>query len=301
MPCSLSSSAYLDENTFDRLLGQLHPDKDRIKDEVSLNLAKVEFIDPYGMIGLLEFGWYLQKKIGTTPILILPQSEDVLKYLERMDFFKNATPPFKIEPATIQIEDRFLRSNQSDVLLEITKIMSNDDIHSIVDRVKKGAEIILQTHLHYDNAAIDSFIVALSEICQNIPEHSQNVGYVGIQKYFYEKKLGKNVVKIAVMDLGIGIKESLTQRYGDLYGEKWSDTLAVKLALFKSASRYDDIGRGHGLTSVRKLVQKWDGKFTIRSGTAKVGIVPQWDAAKSQQSSLSFLPGTQISIILPEI
>ena len=300
MPCSLSSSAYLDENTFDRLLLQLNPNKDRIKDEVSINLAKGEFIDTYGMIGLLELGWYLRKNLGIIPILILPQSEDVLKYLERMDFFKNVSPPFEIDISTMQIEDQFLRSSHSDVLLEITKIEGTDDIHSIVDRVRRGAEVILRTHLHYNDAAIDSFIVALSEICQNIPEHSQNVGYVGIQKYFYEKKLGKNVVKIAVMDLGIGIKESLGQRYSDLYGEKWSDTLAIELALFKSTSRYEDIGRGHGLTNVRKLVQKWNGKFMIRSGIAKVGIVPGWDATKPQQSLLRFFPGTQISIILPE-
>lgn len=269
MSGSLFSLTSLDENTFEKLLLQLTVKENKIQDEFTINLESVKFIDPYGMIGLLEFGWHLRKRSGITPILSLPQSGDVLKYLERMDFFKNATPLFKIEPATIQIEERFLRSRYSDVLLEITKIEGTDDIHSIVDRIKEGAEVILRTHLHYDNAAIDSFIVALSEICQNIPEHSQDVGYVGIQKYFYGKKLGKNVVKIAVMDLGIGIKESLTQRYGDLYGEKWSNVLAIKLALLKSASRYDDIDRGHGLTSVRKLVKKWNGKFMIRFWNGK--------------------------------
>lgn len=227
-----------------------------IENEVIVNLEKVEFIDPYGMIGLLEFGWYLRKQLGIAPILNLPQSANVLKYLERMDFFKNASPPFDVDIPTIQLEERFLRSRHSDVLLEITRIQGSNDIHSIVDRVKEGAGVILRTHLNYDNAAIDSFIVALSEICQNIPEHSQDVGYVGIQKYFYGEKFGKNVVKIAVMDLGIGVKESLTLRYNHLYGKDWSDSAAIKLALFESASRYDDIGRGHGLTSVRKLVQK---------------------------------------------
>ncbi|MEK7274037.1 MAG: hypothetical protein AAB110_02165, partial [Candidatus Desantisbacteria bacterium] len=61
-----------------------------IENEVIVNLEKVEFIDPYGMIGLLEFGWYLRKQLGIAPILNLPQSANVLKYLERMDFFKNA-------------------------------------------------------------------------------------------------------------------------------------------------------------------------------------------------------------------
>jgi hypothetical protein len=45
--------------------------------------------------------------------------------------------------------------------------------------------------------AIDGFVVALSEVCQNIPEHSKDVCYVAIQKYFYGCRLGKNLVKLA--------------------------------------------------------------------------------------------------------
>jgi signal transduction histidine kinase len=299
--CSLVSPPYLDENTFEKLFLQLNSKQANLKNEVNINIEQVEFIDPYGIVGLLELGWHLRKKSGIIPVLTLPQSEDVLKYLERMNFLANAGNVFEIEPSNLKIEEKFLRSKHSDVLLEITKIEGTDDIHSIVDKVKERAEVILHTHLNYDTSAIDSFVVALSEICQNIPEHSQDIGYVGIQKYFYEKKLGKNVVKIAVMDSGIGIKESLAVKYSARY-KNWSDLIAIKLALFEGASRYDDIGRGHGLTGVRKLVQKWDGKFTIRSGAAKVGIVPEWDTTRFQQSSsLSFFPGTQISIILPEI
>ncbi|MEW6619302.1 MAG: ATP-binding protein [bacterium] len=297
---SLSSPTSLDENTFERLFSQLSSKKDSIKNGAIINIAKAEFIDPYGMVGLLEIGWYLKKESDIIPILILPQLTDVLKYLERMDFLEKAGNVFEIDTSTIKIEDRFLRSRHSDVLLEITKIEGTDDIHTIVDRVKQRAETILKTNLNYDTQAIDSFIVALSEICQNIPEHSQSAGYVGIQRYLYEKRLGKYVVKIAVMDLGIGIKDSLTHKYSSRYKD-WSDLEAIRLALFEGASRYDDIGRGHGLTNVRKLVQKWGGKFMIRSGTAKLGIVPEWDTTKPQQSALSFFPGTQISIILPEI
>lgn len=215
-PYSLSASTYLDENTFEKLFSQLNY---KIKNEITINIGKVGFIDPYGMIGLLELGWYLRRELGIIPILTLSQSEDVLKYLERMDFLKNAGSVFKIDTSILTIEEKFLRSKHSDVLLEITTIKGTDDIHLIVDKVRERAEVILHTHLNYDTAAIDSFIVALSEICQNIPEHSQNVGYVGIQKYFYGKKLGKNVVKIAVAD-GI-IAKLITHLNSNEYGDKY--------------------------------------------------------------------------------
>ncbi len=70
----------------------------------------------------------------------------------------------------------------------------------------------LRRHLHYDESAINGFIVALSEVCQNILEHSEKTGFVGIQKYHFQN-LNKNVVKIAVMDIGIGFRKSLSERF----------------------------------------------------------------------------------------
>ena len=54
--------------------------------------------------------------------------------------------------------------------------------------------------------------MALSEVCQNIIEHSENKGFVGIQKYHFNS-INKNVVKIAVMDIGIGFRKSLSERF----------------------------------------------------------------------------------------
>ncbi|HHT9124140.1 MAG TPA: hypothetical protein ACFYEF_14850, partial [Candidatus Wunengus sp. YC63] len=102
-----------------------------------------------------------------------------------------------------QISEKYLRNQSSDVLLEITPIEKSDDIHFIVGKVKGRAHAILARHLHYDERAINGFIVALSEVCQNIIEHSETKGFVGIQKYHFQS-MNKNVVKIAVMDTGIG-------------------------------------------------------------------------------------------------
>jgi len=53
------------------------------------DLRETAFIDPYGMVGLLEMG-ELFKSEGGEKTFRLPESEEVLKYLERMDFFKFA-------------------------------------------------------------------------------------------------------------------------------------------------------------------------------------------------------------------
>ena len=290
----------VDEKGFELFLGQFGRRTWAQSQRIHIDFGDVTFIDPYGMVGILEFGYYL-KSLGKEVILGLPRSEDVPKYLERMDFFRFRSGLFTMDPPFLNFAEKYHRSSASDVLLEITRIEKSDDIHFIVDRVRDRAGSILEAHLRYDERAIHYFIVALSEVCQNIIEHSQNVGYVGIQKYFYAKSLAKNVVKIAVMDLGIGIKNSLSPRFSSVYGEKWSDLLAIERALLHGASRYEDVGRGHGLTAVRKFVQRWNGKISIRSGTAKLSLLPSWERGSRRHSGVPFFPGTQISLVLPQM
>ena len=55
------------------------------KKAAEIELQGVTFIDPYGMIGLFEIGEVFKQKTGQK-FLYLPGSENVLSYLERMDF-----------------------------------------------------------------------------------------------------------------------------------------------------------------------------------------------------------------------
>lgn len=266
----------------------------RVSNYDFVDLRNLSFIDPYGMVGILEAGRLYHSR-GMGKVLLLPESENVLRYLERMDFFKYAERYYHLGPGKPDLPDKFFRSSQSDVLLEITPIENSDDIHFIVGSVKKRAHTILEKHLHYDENAINGFIVALSEVCQNIIEHSENTGFVGIQKYHFQK-LDMNVVKIAVMDLGIGFRESLSERIPAV-----SDIDAIEKALLHGVSRHRDEGRGHGLKAVRQFVKKWNGKISIRSETAKLSIIPDWCRGREREKNLVVFPGAQINIMLPEV
>jgi anti-sigma regulatory factor (Ser/Thr protein kinase) len=275
------------EETFEQTL------KSFIRSE-TIDLSRVSFIDPYGMLALLEIGELCQLE-DVRKTIILPRSADVLSYLDRMDFFAHARRSFSLEESSGQAAGKHQRSADSDVLLEITPIEKSNDIHFIVGKVRDRAQAILATHLHYDERAINGFIVALSEVCQNIIEHSENKGFVGIQKYRYPS-LNKNIVKIAVMDAGIGFRKSLSSRF-----KLKSDLEASDKALLHGASRYEDEGRGHGLAAVRRFVNQWNGKLSIRSGTAKLSIIPPWARGREQERSLLSFPGSQINIMLPEV
>ena len=276
------------EDTFEQVLHLF-------KESPEIDLQEASFIDPSGMVAILELGELLISE-GIKKTIYLPKSEEVLKYLERMDFFEFADSYFNLEPPKLKISGKYLRSSYSDVLLEITPIEKWDDIHFIVGRVKDRANAILKRHLNYDEKAINGFIVALSEVCQNIIEHSENKGFVGIQKYHFHQKINKNIAKIAVMDLGIGFKKSLSERFPFK-----NDFEAIEKALLHGVSRYADEGRGHGLAAVRKFVNQWNGRLSIRSGTAKLAIIPNWSWGKAKETNLTHFSGSQINILLPEI
>lgn len=75
----------------------------------AVSFYDLTFIDPYGMVGILEIGEILKAQ-GVKKTLCLPQSEDVIKYLERMDFFKFAADYFNLEPAKPQLSEKYLKN-----------------------------------------------------------------------------------------------------------------------------------------------------------------------------------------------
>jgi hypothetical protein len=72
------------------------------------------------------------------------------------------------------------------------------------------------------------------------------------------------------------------------------------MALLQGASRFRERGRGHGLAASRKYVGQWSGKLSIRSGTASIAIVPDWDRDVPLREGLAPFAGSQVQVIIPE-
>ena len=283
--------ATLNERTFDAVVRGLEgePEERRLFEG-----AHLRWVDPYGMLGLLAVGT-LAARAGEKPILRLPESGDVVAYLARMGFFAHASACFEVHgPAR-----RPRAEGPSDVLLEITPIHSHADVHSIVDMVNARGIAILTRQLNYPVREAMQFSVVLSEVCQNIIEHAEADGWVATQTYQWTKRLGRPVVTIAVMDLGIGFSASLAPAHAARHAGKWTDATALEAAFLHGQTRFHDPGRGQGLQQIRKNVGRWDGRISIRSGTARIADVPEWDDIQPLEEGLPFLPGAQIGIVLP--
>jgi anti-sigma regulatory factor (Ser/Thr protein kinase) len=210
-----------------------------------------------------------------------------------MDFFKAG-----VFDVSGQLNEKMMlkRSSFSNRVLEITEIPNKeresvDVIGSIVSVFRKRAGHILKYWL--TDRIIDYFVTVISEICQNIYEHSLDSGYCTMQTY----SLGKeNIVRLTIGDSGIGILKSF--KHNDVA----FDTPAhlIELALTTPLSSKREFG--YGLCQVNSIVEKLKGSIFIRSGNALVSALYHKKKTGSSylfhKNDLGRFDGTQISITL---
>jgi anti-sigma regulatory factor (Ser/Thr protein kinase) len=280
----------LDDATFEQILeplSRLQPD-----DKVLIDARHARWASPFGLTALLTLA---QTRLER-PSLAVPELEDTASYWARAGFFRHAAELYDIIGSVPRG-----RQNDPGVLLEVTPVNASEDVHTVVDKVQQRAQSILVNELKLDATATMRFTMALSETCQNIVEHAERGGWVAVNSYRWQKRLGgRRVLVIAVCDAGIGFKASLESAPGRPRSDRWDDGMALEEAVMRGVSRFRDTGRGQGLAGVRRFIGKWDGKFSVRSGTARLAIVPTWDEDFPLQEDLPAFPGSQVQITIPE-
>jgi anti-sigma regulatory factor (Ser/Thr protein kinase) len=260
-----------------------------------------EWASPYGLVGLLAAGQAAARGGGAgggaeLPLLTAPNHGEVSSYWARAGFFREAAHLFEIHGRV----PKGKAAEESDVLLPVTPVRAAEDVHDVVSRIQQRASAILASELQLDPKATMGFAMALSEACQNIVEHAGTGGWVAVQSYHWRRTLARRVVVIAVADAGVGFRHSLEPTQAKRFGDRWGDAAALEAALIQGVSRFRDPGRGQGLAGIRRYLARWDGKIAIRSGTARIAIVPSWDDEVPLADGLPAFPGAQVLIIIPE-
>ena len=98
----------------------------------------------------------------------------------------------------------------------------------------------------------------------------------------------------------MGFRHSLESTPGRVLTDRWDDGMALEEAVIRGVSRFRDRGRGQGFAGARNFLGKWSGKLSVRSGTARIAIVPSWDDDVPLQEGLAPFAGAQILITIPE-
>jgi anti-sigma regulatory factor (Ser/Thr protein kinase) len=283
----------------DRSFEQLAAGFAAVGDEgrVLVDAHATEWASPFGLVSLLCLGQTLLERLGTRPLLTVPSDRDVTHYWARAGFFQEAEALFEIHGAVPKLR----QPPESTVLLEVTPVRVAGDVHKVVDRIQDRAAAILTAELGLEARSTIGFGMALSEACQNIVEHAGTGGWVAVQAYSWRRRLGRRVVVIAVADGGVGFRHSLEPTAAKRAGERWGDGAALEAALIQGVSRFREPGRGQGFRGIRKFLDHWEGKISIRSGTARIAMIRPWDEDVPLREGLAPFPGAQLQLVVPAL
>jgi hypothetical protein len=280
----------LDDATFEQIATQLAPLPQDAR--ILVDARHARWASPFGLTALLA----LAQSREVRPSFAPPEAEDTASYWARTGFFRHAERLYEFGKSV----PRARPAGESSVLLEVTEIKQASDVHEVMDRINERSQAILHDGLGLDTRATVRFSMTLSEACQNIVEHAGQGGWVAVQTYTWKKRLGRRVVVIAVCDAGIGFRRSLEGNAQRPRSDRWDDGMALEQAVLRNVSRFRDPGRGQGLAGIRQFVSKWSGKLSVRSGTARIALVPSWDDDAPLQEGLAPFPGAQVQITIPE-
>ena len=262
-------------------------------EESSLDMSRIAFMEPYSMISFLLMGRnYLRSKGSKLTLVNVPIH--IHQYLARMDFFESAV--FNI-PEVLDTNLMFKRNISSTRLLEITEIPNKERqsvkvISAVITLFRKRAPLILKYWMN--DSVVDYFVTVISELCQNIFEHSLDSGYMAMQTY---RSGNENIARLVISDSGIGILESFSSREDIKYTE---GSELIELALTTPISSKREFG--YGLCQVNRIVEKLKGVIYIRSGESSLtALYDKKDKSSKnifQRNGLVRFDGTQISISL---
>ncbi|WP_433946984.1 hypothetical protein [Paenibacillus sp. SN-8-1] len=254
-----------------------------------LDLSGVSFVEPYGMVLLLQL--IDRFDIGE---IHYPRSRSAATYLERAGFFDVAARYTNLPHDIKALKSQVPRNQNNQTMLTITPIEYRHDARAAVNIVNTQTRTILENELLYDADDVNDFIVILSELLGNIPRHSKSYGYVCAQVY----RIPHSEVKYAsvcISDKGIGIRRTFEESdYITIMMP--DDEKALNVAVVKERSSKKDGGTGY--KGIKEKIRKFNGTLYVRSGRAEILIDPDGDFKITPRRS-SFV-GTQIEFKLPQ-
>ncbi len=277
--------AIFNPNSFEYFLDQLPAESQLPDSQVHIDLGLVSSVSPYGVSILLILYRYL-KDLGAR--VTLNFHENALMF----DLFRQWKVFDYLDPYAYQVDSEVSPGEHtgSNIFLTLSRIRQEDDIYKIIE--------FLRQHLDLPIGEFTDLIVAVSEIAQNIIEHSGGEGFVNIGREYHPVRR-RQFLHICIADAGMGMGPSLKERLAECEAQ-YIDGFAIYKALFEGISRHDDPGRGNGVIKTQAIIKKHHGKIVMRSGRAKLwGDVPAWQIERFLRKNLRYLPGTQVNITFP--
>lgn len=231
--------------------------------EVVVDFREVSFLIPIAIVALASKvrAW---QRAGKTVVFVNHDTCAAAGYLKRIDFFKHCD---------LNLQEDFTRHDSSGRFVEIVKIGRNSGakVDELSTRIAEClAPDLADSDDIEETGPFDFLEYGVSELVNNVNQHSCGVGYVSAQ---YMPSYGW--VRLGVADFGIGIRKSFEQYGSPHWNASMSDLEAIARAIeprvsckgHLSSPWGDPVNAGVGLTLLRELAIQTGGTFIAVSGS----------------------------------
>lgn len=248
---------------FDYLEGSLPP---TMENDIEIDFQTMRFYDMASIVGLISklFYWGTQTLQHDAQIHIHNiEQATPFRYMQRMDFFTLCG---------IDIEEKFNRHKSRARFVEISKITGSTDTATLSTQIADCLAPDEKEEVEPERSGCyDSIEYSVSELINNVKQHSCSYGFIGAQVY-----PETDTVQIAISDIGIGIRQSFIDTGSPYYNQVTTDQAAIELALQPKVSskmhgQYlvgGAINAGVGLSLLNKLTELVVGDFIVISGNS---------------------------------
>lgn len=272
----LASGDGLNASSCDRLLARLGEHRARQAPELTIDLSKATYVDPYGAAVLALIARRIAEQ-GRHLICVLPSDRRTQQMSCALGLVEQLQPLVELR--------NFYTSQQTprDSLLPLRRIRSRNDVQEVLSYLVRLA----RQHLDYDTGDVLDATKVVAELCYNVLDHSGVEG-LAVARIASDRH-GRRFISLAVVDAGCGIRTSLARRYPE--AASWRHGEAIQRALGGLSSR--ESGGGMGLRSIHAIVRRYGGRLSIRSGCDRFYLAA--DRQPRVLAGVAF-PGTQVGI-----
>ncbi len=282
-----SLQSYTDAEIFYQSLNSL----DIANEALKLDCCQVWFVDASCTLSLLTVSRLWFRWTGHETHLV-GLKDNVHEHICRFGLFDlTGETLVDREPLEYEVPDHFGGVNEHRIVPQFIPSHTQSNklvMDDVLDAVEESINVWFQ-----DARLLRDVSMMLSELGENII-HSNDYGYLSLQRYRSKNIQGGTRLVIAISDLGIGIRQSLERT--NLIKENMTDSDCIQLALQHRVTGTGE-NRGIGLEEVRRLALQ-SAKHTelrIRSGTGALTIRQDRDR---KEDELAAIPGVQITLIL---
>ncbi|MFC0028008.1 hypothetical protein ACFFMM_00520 [Micromonospora chaiyaphumensis] len=234
---------------------------DRAADRaVVLDARRLQFAGPLELAAMVTLATTAAHG-GADVTFLMPESDDVASYIQRMNVVEYIEPIATITGALATQR----RNDCSQRLLEVTAVSpaNGNEVAATLGRMTED-----QLHPRAASAAFRS----IGELIDNATTHGESpLGAFAAAQLYSGATSRRAGFEFAICDTGVGVLEHL--RTNSLYEKVADHKTALDLALRYGVTGALE-GRGHGLTDLREQARRDGvGRLILRSGDAIASVV----------------------------